>query len=134
MKAVTYERFNQSINKLLKVRVADKLEKVPDYLYIKVDGKLVKVHHAALQYVEARKDYLKMVTGEKGLFTHMTMKTLEKLLPEEMFIRIHRSYIVAFSFITAIGNTQVEVGQKRIPIGQSYKKQVLKVYERLKTK
>jgi DNA-binding LytR/AlgR family response regulator len=60
----------------------------------------------------------------------MTMNELEKDLPEGRFLRIHRSYIVSFAKITAYNQHDVEVGKEELPIGRSYRDEVLKILEK----
>lgn len=127
VKPVTYERFCKSIQKLLKVSAADQVDNKADSIFIKVDGKLVKIAYALLKYIEAKKDYLKVVTGERSYLTHMTMKTMETVLPADQFTRVHRSFIVSIFSITTLGNEEIGIGQKMIPVGSHYKTGVQKI-------
>lgn len=124
MKPVTYERFKKSIHKLFKKNVTAPEVVKPGYIFIKVDGKLVKIFYDDILYIEAMKDYLKLVTRQKTHITHMTVKTMQELLPAEKFLRVHRSYIVAIGHITSAGNTQLQLSEKVIPVSESYRKQL----------
>lgn len=126
MKPVTYERFLKSIDKLLKKNnVAPQYDK-PPYIYIKESGKLIKIQFADILHIEAMKDYLKLVTPQKTHVTHMTMKAIQQLLPQDLFIRIHRSHIVAAAHIISAGGSKLTIAGKTIPLGESYRKSVLK--------
>ena len=59
---------------------------------------------------------------EKYYMTHMTMKAMNDLLPQELFLRVHRSYIVGINAITSIGSHILEVNSVKIPLGEKYKK------------
>ena len=71
------------------------------------------------------KDYLKIHTREHQLITHQTMSDMEKLLSPKQFIRVHKSFIVAIAHIKAIYGNTIEAGKATIPIGSSYKNNVM---------
>jgi DNA-binding LytR/AlgR family response regulator len=124
LKPVTFDRFCKSVDKLLLRNTVLPAENVRDYLFIKTDGKLVKIFHHEIRYAEARKDYLILVTEGKSFITHMTMKAMLDLLPSGLFLRVHRSYIVATTAILSVGNGWLTVGGKEIPVSEGYKKQI----------
>src|SRR5699024_702485 len=96
-----------------------------DFIFIKHFSKLVKVNFKDLLYLEAQKDFVKFVTREKELMAGMTMKLAEAQLPEDLFLRIHRSYIVSVDAVTAMFGNVIEVGDTQLPIGASYKNWVV---------
>jgi DNA-binding LytR/AlgR family response regulator len=69
------------------------------------------------------KDYLRIVTLEKRLMVLQNFKKMEETLPDDKFIRVHKSYIIAINKIDSIGKKNLVVGNQHIPIGESYKKQ-----------
>lgn len=71
------------------------------------------------------KDYLKIHTGEYNLITHHTMHDMEKILPSNQFIRVHKSYIVSVAYIRSIYGNSIEIEKAIIPIGNNYKDKVL---------
>lgn len=127
LKPVTYERFEKSIRKLLKLWQPPTAEAVKDYTYFKVSGKLVKINHADLLYAQSVKDYIHICTKRGKHLTHMTMKYLEELLPSPTFLRVHRSYLVNQAFIEQIDKTGLLVGGERIPLGENYRENVEKI-------
>jgi len=128
LKPVTLERFKKSIRKFLKppVTVAIKPAEAT-HLYVKVKFDLVKVNYADILYVEAKKDYLQICTRQGQVLTHMTMKSLEEVLPQNRFVRTHRSFIVAIAEVKVVGKRQLLVGGLPIPIGDSYRKNIMAV-------
>jgi len=124
-KPVTYERFCKSIDRLLKKNSATPATAKPGYIYIKEDGRLVKILHNDILYIEAMKDYLKIITIAKIYVTHMTMKVALELLPENVFLRTHRSYIVSMQHVLSAGGSEIVVGNKRLPLSESYRKTVI---------
>ncbi|MDP4248502.1 MAG: LytTR family DNA-binding domain-containing protein [Bacteroidota bacterium] len=119
LKPVTLERFNMSIARFLKTQIRPEQEQT--YSYFKVDGKLVKIEHTGILYAQAIKDYIILCTLHGNYIVHMTMKGLEDLLPANLFVRIHRSFIIGTSHIRAIEKSAVELGKMKIPIGGNYK-------------
>ncbi|WP_315814765.1 LytTR family DNA-binding domain-containing protein [Paraflavitalea speifideaquila] len=71
-----------------------------------MDGNLVKVFHEEILYAQSLKDYMKIVTPTGNHITHLTMKSLLELLPDQHFKRIHRSYVVNTNHLTIIGKRQ----------------------------
>ncbi|WP_224999532.1 LytTR family DNA-binding domain-containing protein [Cesiribacter sp. SM1] len=94
------------------------------FLYFRVDRKMVKVMVRDILYVESLKDYVKVFTGSKQLITKQAISSLEEMLPEEKFLRIHRSYIVALDKIDSFTQACVTVAGKELPIGRHFKHEV----------
>lgn len=94
-----------------------------EFIYIKSNSKLIKVINNNILFIEALKDYVIIHTKEEKFTIHSTMIEIEKKLPSEMFMRIHRSYIVNLKKIKSIENSIViiEDTSKRLPIGGSYR-------------
>lgn len=132
LKPITYDRFYQAIEKV-KERIAYKTnlpQAVPiqaDYIFIKQDTKLVRVNYNQINYIEAEKDYSSVYLTDKRIFASMHLKIFEDTLPKDQFMRIHRSYIVNMSKIKSIKGNMVELEQAEIPIGATYREELLKL-------
>ncbi|MGY3214907.1 LytR/AlgR family response regulator transcription factor [Mucilaginibacter sp. HD30] len=120
LKPITFERFQKSINKFLKVQTNEQ-QKSKNYSYFKVSGRLLKVMHADLLYAHSVKDYVHLCTSSKSYLTHMTMKYLCELLPTDTFIRVHRSYLVNKNHINTVSRSAIKIGDEEIPVGDNYK-------------
>jgi DNA-binding LytR/AlgR family response regulator len=125
VKPVSLERFIKAVNKVtqadyhLEERPA--LPETAGFLYFRADRKMVKVFLDDIVYVESLKDYIKICRkNEKPLLVKQSMGTLEAMLPEHLFLRVHRSFVVAVNKITAFTNHDIEVGEMVIPIGRQY--------------
>lgn len=94
-----------------------------EFIYVKSNSRLVKVENNKILFVEALKDYVIIHTANDKFTIHSTMKDIEKKLPEESFMRVHRSYILNLKRIKSIEGAivMIENSDKRIPIGGSYK-------------
>jgi len=119
LKPITYERFEKSIRKLLKVYPSEPAE-IKDYTYIKTSGRLIKIFHADLLYAQSVKDYILICTRSGNHLTHMTMKYLAEILPSPAFLRVHRSYLVNRSAIYQVDKNKIHVGNEIIPVGEYY--------------
>ena len=121
LKPISLERFTRAIAKVT--------AKGPesDHVFVKVDGKFVKVNFRDILYVEGMRDYLKIHLQGRTLVTLQTMSELERALPRGQFIRVHKSYIVSVAHIGAVFGNSVEIGegQKTVPIGLNYRDLVM---------
>ncbi|MCA1761464.1 MAG: LytTR family transcriptional regulator DNA-binding domain-containing protein [Cryomorphaceae bacterium] len=93
------------------------------FIFVKSNSRLVKLKTTDIYFVEALKDYVVINALNSRYTIHSTMKDIEKKLPSEEFIRVHRSFIVGINKIAAIEqpNLILENDKKVIPIGGSYK-------------
>ncbi len=93
------------------------------YIMVKSEYKLVQIPVASILYVEGLKDYVKIYLEgqDKSVMTLMSMKQIEKRLPESKFLRVHRSYIVNTSKITVIERNRILFGKTAVPVSDSYK-------------
>lgn len=90
-------------------------------LYLRVERRMVKVNIADIYWVESLKDYIKVVLADRILLSKQKIGTLEELLPEGKFIRIHRSFIVSISKIESYQSYSINILGKELPIGRNYK-------------
>lgn len=130
LKPISFERFLKAVSKVYDVNTTTEEEKdaIPEseeYIYLKADKKMVKVRLHEILYIESLKDYVRVSTSNKDVITHQKISYLEEKLPEECFLRIHRSFIVALRKIETYSASTIEVPGKELPIGRMYKEQVL---------
>lgn len=127
LKPLRYERFLQAINKakdtfLFKSKSErEQLDESDNYILIKADSELHRLHLDDIEYIEALADYVRIHTLDKRLVTLQTMKKMEEKLPKEKFIRVHRSYIVGLNKIKSLDGLKLKLSRQAIPIGKNYK-------------
>jgi DNA-binding LytR/AlgR family response regulator len=134
VKPFSFERFLQAINKAighidLKRKADDQVtgnRTGMEFLLLHADHKIYKVKLDDIQYIEGLKEYVSYYTKEKRIIVLQSLKSIEESLPKDQFIRIHRSYIVPVDKIKSLDGNQVQIGDKLIPIGRSYKEEVMK--------
>jgi DNA-binding LytR/AlgR family response regulator len=91
------------------------------FLYFRSERKMIKVFLSEILYVESLKDYIRIYRVNDGpLQVKQSISMLEAMLPKNLFIRIHRSFIVSIDKISAFTNYDVEIGKIEIPIGRQY--------------
>ena len=134
MKPIPLERFMKAVNKVIDMQVGETSapeKKKENFIFVKADKKLIKVNFDDILYIEGLKDYVIIRQKEGRVITLHTMKSLEAKLPDHIFKRIHRSYIVNIGAIDAIVGNMIELKEKsqvkHIPIGKNYREELLKV-------
>lgn len=130
LKPVSFERFSKTVDKIMdgkifKTLATESKSFSQDHLFIRSNSKFFRVGFADIVYIEGMKDYLKIHTAEHVIITHQTMTEMENMLPVRQFIRIHKSYIVAFAKITSVYGNSVEMQKILLPIGLSYKEKLM---------
>lgn len=134
VKPISLERLMKAVLKAIeRIKIShpqDTSSNRSDFLFVKADQKLIKVKYSDIEYIEGMKDYVKIFTRERMIVTLHTMKFFEANLPQEHFIRIHKSYIVNTDSIKTISGNELELRQNRLPIGNSYKENLMKMVER----
>ena len=91
-----------------------------DFIFVKADYHTQRINLRDIRYLEGLKDYIKIYTGGKPVLTLNSLKAFEDRLPSQDFVRVHRSYIVALSWIDSIRKNRIYLGDAIIPIGDSY--------------
>ncbi|MBO9727294.1 MAG: response regulator transcription factor [Chitinophaga sp.] len=133
VKPIPFERFLVAINKYHAQHRKEKVMLLPvpaasaPFIYLKSDKKMIKVFLKDIICIESLKDYVKVKTIHQEIITYQRITYLEEKLPDEKFLRIHRSYIIAIDKITAFGASLIEIAGLELPIGRQYKDAVMKV-------
>lgn len=134
LKPVRFDRFLKSITKAFPKTHLDKVVSAPPenkassgFIYVKSDRKMIKVLLDDILYIESARDYLKLFTSNTFIITRQTISSIEAMLPENEFVRIHRSYIVSLKKIHSFTYETVEIGKAELPIGKFYQNSFLKL-------
>jgi DNA-binding LytR/AlgR family response regulator len=139
LKPISFERFLKAVNKVLQTNfnapesvnhLNDAIsESSPSCLYFRVDRKMVKVLLNDILYIEGFSDYIKIITKTKTIITKHLISSLEETLPKDLFIRIHRSFIVSVNKIESYNADIINIGNKSLPIGRLFKQNVNKLLQ-----
>ena len=118
---------NEPTEKLLQIdRDDENIE-----LYVNIDRRLVKILMPDIYLIEARGDYINIKTDQKNYIVHTTMKKIEEKLPQELFLKIHRSYIINVKQIIDIEDNSVLIKKDVIPVSRSNKPELMNRLNRL---
>jgi two-component system, LytTR family, response regulator len=138
LKPIRFDRFLRAVNKSFprKDAQATALHAVNDpnkssdsFIYVRVDRKMVKVFLQQIQYIESDKDYAKIYTDQGCIITRQTIRSIESMLTESQFVRIHRSFIVSLAKLTSYTPETVDIGQKELPVGKLYRSNFIKLQQ-----
>lgn len=134
LKPISFDRFLKAIDK-----VFDSLEPAtpsfefipdsndgPSFVFVPSEKKNIKVCLEEIEYIESKRDYILIKTTKKEVLTHQTITYMEERLPEDQFLRVHRSYIINLKKIESWNHQEVEVGNEIIPIGRTFKHNAVK--------
>lgn len=130
LKPIGFERFLQAINKLIPIPTVVPEQPAlaaPEDIFVKSDGKLIRLMVKDILYVESLKNYLLIHTQEKNIIIYSTMLNMEEqLAAHPQFMRIHKSYLINKNHIAAIQNNIVSIKNDELPIGAVYRSEMMK--------
>lgn len=134
VKPIRIERFLKAVNKAenyLKLLQQDgnssQVEKIEDdYVFIKADRKYFKIYFKDILYIEGLKDYVVIYTNDNKIITSMNVKTIAAQLPQAIFARVSKSYIVNTLHISSFDNELIYINNHEIPLGQIFKDDFIK--------
>ena len=137
LKPISYAMFLKSANKAkawfdLNNKDNEIIQQPMDYLFIKAEHRLIRIHLSEIKYIEGSNEYIIIhQLKEKPLTTLMRMKNIETLLPENHFMRVHRSFIVNLNHVKVIERNRIIFDEKiYIPIGEQYKENFQKFLDK----
>ena len=126
-KPISKDRFLNAVHKainIFKLKNDDGFDD-EDFIFVKSNLKKRKVFLNELKYIEALGDYVKLVTENDSLVVLSTMKAFEALLPEDRFLRIHKSYIVNLDKVERYNSKVIELENQQLPLSRNRKAQLV---------
>ena len=133
LKPISFERFLKAVNKVMDASLNGTLTieseqqsktSADSYIYLRSDRKMIKVALSDILYIESIKDYIKVVATSGTVITKQSISSIEETLPGDMFIRIHRSYIVSVSKIESYNHELIWIAKQELPISRMYRHEV----------
>lgn len=129
LKPVTLPRFLKAVNKtreILQARVVMHApQSVDDHFFIKENGRYTKVLYDEVLYIEALQNYVAIHLNNRKLVSYITLSQLEKQLPGNLFMRIHKSYMASLLKIDSIEGNTVLIGKEKIPVSRTTREQLM---------
>lgn len=137
LKPFSFERFIKAINKTIVTKKTNdnslvtkpEIKSVASSFFLKGDKKHSQVHFKDLLFIEAYGHYTKVYLKNEMIISHEKISSFEKLLPKSQFVRTHKSFIVAKNEINYIEGNRISIQNHKIPIGQTYKENVNKLFK-----
>jgi len=135
MKPVPFDRFLKAVNKAFPSGATKPDTTAPEnknseaFVYFRADRKMVKVMLADICYIESMKDYIKVITTGGAIITRQSFGSVEAMLPDSSFVRVHRSYIGSLDKIKTFTTELIGIGTTEIPVGKLYRNGVMKVLQ-----
>lgn len=129
VKPISTGRFLKAINKFLSME-QKQLTKRKDIIHIKADKKNYNIPVESILYIEGVDNYIKIKTTTNSLICYESLSRMEKELPAEIFIRIHRSFIININQIDHYTSSYIKLDERKFTIGRNYKEQVLSYLEK----
>ena len=131
VKPIELDRFQKAIDKLDKF-MPNSVSPSPQNesnkkkeLYVNVDRRFVKINLSDINVVEAKGDYIRIKMDDKNHIVHSTLKKIEEKLPDDIFLKVHRSFIINLSKIVDIEDNSVLINQDVIPVSRSNRKELM---------
>jgi len=144
LKPIAFDRFFKSVQKAQAVlqpaaakpvAAAESSPQKPqqdflsDFIFVKTEHKIQKVYLNDILFIEGLKDYISIFTPAERVITLQNMKKMEDALPAKYFIRVHKSYIVSINKIDSIERSRIFIGDKIIPVGDTYRDEFFKIID-----
>lgn len=134
LKPVSFERCLRAVNRYFNARkkMEVSINRTPEtmpgepFIYVSVQKRMVRIYLSEIRFIESIRDYVRIHLGSKQIVTRMRIGALADSLPRATFLRIHKSFIIGIRHIRSVNAQQVEIGEKILPIGRSYRKWVQK--------
>ena len=130
VKPISFDRFLKACNKAkemnaLRKNVQTQKPNPDDHFFIKCNNQIEKVLYEDLLYAEAMLNYVMLYTNSKKMMVYVTIKNLEEQLPPDIFIKVHKSFIVNKTKIKSIEGVILNIGKEKITISQSLREKVI---------
>jgi len=131
LKPLESSRFQKAIKKANNKKLEPqqtvlKSEDTSNDFYVNIDRRLIKIDLPSIYLVEAKGDYINIKTEDKHYKVHSTLKKIEEKLPDALFLKIHRSYIINLKKIIDIEDNSVLIKKDVIPVSRSKRPELMK--------
>lgn len=137
LKPITFNRFFKAINKYLASKPAKYVvnnevkssKKTYNELLVKDNKKTFRINPTEIRFIEGMREYIRIYTQNERLITKDSLTNFLKNLPDDIFLRVHKSFIVNTQQVRSFSATSMEIQDKKIPIGRSYKLKAMEVLQ-----
>ncbi|MCG7754625.1 LytR/AlgR family response regulator transcription factor [Flavihumibacter cheonanensis] len=124
-KPFSYQRFVQALEKLKPLNEKKEDTEEMSHVFIKSDGKLIRLNNDDILYIESMGDYVKFITNDKKIISHNTIKALTEKINPDVFCKVHRSYIINMNKISDIRDNTLYIANAKIPVSKANRSTVM---------
>ncbi|HEY0175163.1 MAG TPA: LytTR family DNA-binding domain-containing protein [Pedobacter sp.] len=130
LKPISFSRFLKSLTKVI-AKLDKKETEIPKpdtYFFVNpgIKGKMLKINYNDVEFIEGLNNYIVIHTPQNNHIIYLTMKEIEAGMPTDIFIRVHKSYIVNISKVTLVEGNKIMIDKVILPIGSSFKDRLIK--------
>ncbi|WP_026897658.1 LytR/AlgR family response regulator transcription factor [Daejeonella oryzae] len=140
LKPIAFDRFYKAAQKVLNKKQDNAAIPLPaaepplhtnsnNFIFVKTEHKIQKIYLDDILYIEGLKDYISIFTKSERIIILQNMKKMEETLPSKSFVRVHKSYIIALDKIDSIERSRIQIKDKIIPVGDTYREYFFKLIE-----
>ncbi|TKC00838.1 LytR/AlgR family response regulator transcription factor [Pedobacter cryophilus] len=142
LKPIAFDRFYKAAQKakellcstpaqatVIETQVAAPIPVAHNFIFVKTEYKIQKIYLDDILFIEGLKDYISIYTQKERIITLQSMKKIDEALPDHLFVRVHKSYIVALDKIESIERSRIFIKDKVIPIGDTHRDYFFKMIE-----
>ncbi|MDP5106009.1 MAG: LytTR family DNA-binding domain-containing protein [Polaribacter sp.] len=132
LKPIELPRFEKAVKKAEKLQMRQtqissiKVPSQKNDFYVNIDRRLIKIDLSSIYLIEAKGDYINIKTEEKEYVVHSTLKKIEEKLPDSLFLKVHRSYIINVKKIIDIEDNSVLIKKDVVPVSRSNRPELMK--------
>lgn len=132
LKPLELNRFKKAIEKAQKKSLSTassptkKAKESENDFFVNIDRRLIKIDLSSIYIIEAKGDYIHIKTDDKNYTVHSTLKKIEEKLPESLFLKVHRSYIINIKKIIDIEDNSVLIKRDVVPVSRSKRPELMK--------
>lgn len=125
-KPVSFPRLMKAIDRVREKVEQNHLQKTTDDIFIKTDGRIVRIPVDDLLYIETVGDYVMFFTNDSKYMVHSTLKRIDEKLNHPQLLKVHRSYIINLNKVVDIEDNTIVINKKVIPVSRQYKPLLLR--------
>ena len=126
LKPISFERFVKAVNKVYEKVQTDQVKILlnrhcplppqDSFFFVKTETRIEKIRYADVLFIEGMGDYWRIITTTKKIMSLLNYKRLEEILPQNQFVRVHKSFIIALDKIDSVERNRIKIGDRLIPV------------------
>ena len=126
LKPISFSRFLKSVNKAHALMESTSKSEEPAYIFVKTEKQLKRLYLKEIQFIEGMENYIVIHTLTSKEIVHLRLKSIQETLPAQIFMQVHRSFIVNLSYVQAIEGNLLIIGEHKIPVSRPLREEVYK--------